>query len=297
MTAIIDELGQLEAPLLKRLLIATCSDHTRRDWVLKPFGGDACKLEVLHITHGKRNWHPSLLRNLTSLELGTLWMYGIRCKWHITVFEILTTLAQTPRLQRLRIHSEPELGLPWTSAQIMLAELNEFKLNSMRGAWRKALIHQIVAPKLRCITCDDTPTLFSPSMVMSLAQCRIFPLPELQELYLGSTGLGDTLCRDNFTFLLEQFPQLRDLTICASTLDEAAFNGLSTRFPNLHKLKIIGISHELESAILRKMALARVGDPILSQLSVLQVYSSTKGLRKEDTVWFEANVRDFTWHL
>ena len=266
-----DELGHIKAPMLERLVVQQPVDAKK--WILKPFGGHATRLLTLHVACGRTNWDLSLLCNLTSLTLSiSSWRYT----WHINVFYILTTLAQTPYLQTLNLQVELghlAVGQTWIFTQIKLCHLTEINITSVNHyvytsfaeePWIAPLLCGIVAPNLHRF-----PYAIPPLRLAALNDCPIFPLPGLQELQMIPSHTNSqselALSRDSFPTLVKNLHQIRKLYLLGDQLNEIALQTLSTRLPYLDTLDITGFPPSIEG--LNSMILARANNPDLSYLT------------------------------
>ena len=294
-----DELGKLEAPLLGRILVSELVDAKR--WTQKPFGDHAPRLQVLHLAcGGRKNWHPPLLCNLTSLTLG---LDTTSPQPTITVFEILITLSKTPKLEQLVIKNTAQIGLPWMSAQVPLNELSRIDLidafvtHPRTIDWRHLVIRQIIAPKVRRLT---SPNVIPSPTLLDFTQCQYFPLAGLHELFICPTNWDYppqewNITKHQILLVLQVFQQLRRLTLPSDMLDEAVFRCLSTQFSALEKLVVHNPAPPFDA--LRRMVCARIEDftlaPLLSMR--LDVIPGTKNemLEKEDVKWLMKHVPNF----
>ena len=290
-----DELGHIEAPMLKSLILREVVDTKK--WTLKPFGGHAPRLLTLHVAWGRTNWDPSLLCNLTTLTLGSLqWIWGI------STFDILTTLAQTPRLTALtlKFHEEDlQAQKAWTSSQVKLEYLTVIHIPNGWGSrpvtrpWIESLLCGLFAPSL-----PKFPILISPTCLAALNNCPSFPLPSLQNLKMMHLAPN---CPDELTMSLNYFPalmknlhHLRALILRGDQLNETALHTLSTQLPCLDTLVIYDAPLSFEG--LKGMVLTRASNPSLSALKKLSprknLYSTTGWPSTEEMEWIRAHVNE-----
>jgi len=97
----------------------------------------------------------------------------------------------------------------------------------------------------------------------------------------------------NLVEVLENFPQLPMLHVSGEQLDEAACDGLSTRFPTIECLKI----HDsgLGVATLKRLVMARKENPKLFPLQELSIFrlSGERAFKANDKKWFKSQLERF----
>ena len=285
-----DELGHIEAPLLKHLVVRGAVDAKK--WTLKPFGGYATGLLTLHVVTGRTNWDSSLLCHLTTLSLGDTW-----CSWDISVFDILTTLSQTPCLRDLSLQFDDgdlRIGKTWKSSQVKLECLVNIYISgllhsSITKPWVECLLFGILAPGLSAF-----PSNISPTCLTALNNCPTFPLPGLKNLQMIHNPTKSqnelTISLNSFPALIKNLPQLRQLTLRGTQLDEITLHTLSTQLPFLDTLVICDLP--LSFGGLKVMVLARIIDDNLSALRSLFALKSYRvvGWPESEVEWFKAHI-------
>ena len=299
MRTFFDEIGSIKAPMLKSLMVRQSVDAKK--WTLKPFGGHAQKLLSLTVACGKTDWHPSLLCNLTDL---TLVVSSLNGTWHISVFDILTTLAQTPLLKNFNLQFERghlNTGRAWSSKQVILEHLSSINFSTVTRTtiamepWMRSLLCGIVAPNLPRFPCTILP-----SCLVALNTCITLPISGLQDLRMIPDRLNSIneliISLNSFPALVKNLHQLRKLQIRGDQLIEAGFRCLSIELPCLNSLMIQGNPTSLQG--LADMVLARIISPGLSTLTTLLIRRTFDQLDWSTHIemkWFPTHVKDFQY--
>ena len=262
-----DEFHNFDMPLLQSVELETSFDPP--NFKIQHFG-NSTRIASLHISGSNRTrWQASLLRNLTTLTLGSR---DSAYDWEISTIDMLAALSSTPMLRCFTVYAYTTVfGEYWSLPQVKLEHLTQLFLLPPSPPWADWIVHllpSIVAPNLRHL---PFPRSLPPSYLLPLNDAPIFPFPSLQSLEItNGTPPSEVLdTPSQYLSFISRMPNLKSVIIPRICTSDALFADLSTKFPQLVYMEIETSMTEFKKIV--DLMTQRSLNPMLSNLISVKI--------------------------